>query len=452
MSFNPVFQTHACDKPIFNNELCMFCQSQSNETLVHVNEETIEKIKTTCQKHATANTGKYCMLNEVLKKKTNNNKTMMKDLYIIISVTGYLIEISQPTLERSIARLDERKSLENTPVTKQSRLSRSRLTSFDSLLCLFCQTETNDRLHNITQDSKDIELKVAFNECPSSLDIYRIRSLRAHDAMAGDLKYHQICWNKIIIQRKVEVPIIVSPRRETSLLSPTQLSFTTPCLSPKSHLNTLAALPSMELTLDTEQEVQTTLITDKNETVADANREFSVAQELVIAEIISGVEEALANKQVLNIGDVANVYKERMQIFGITDSRNDKSIRKFLKRRLQKNIPEIDFITSAEKVPQRIIVKEFGKHILHLAEKKATEDDTTEIGILKKAATILRRKALHHIKEDTSTFQGSIEASKTNCNELDTFLKWVVTGDQQLNDNMDLHAKIQSQTIASNIL
>ena len=97
-------------------------------------------------------------------------------------------------------------------------------------------------------------------------------------------------------------------------------------------------------------------------------------------------------------------------------------------------------------------LKNFVSTLLIWQKKKATEDDTTEIRILKEAATILRRKALQHIKKDPSTFQGSIEASKTNCNELNTFLKWVVTGEQLLNDNLYLHAKIQSQTITSNIL
>ena len=107
---------------------------------------------------------------------------------------------------------------------------------------------------------------------------------------------------------------------------------------------------------------------------------FSVAQKLVISEIVSGVEEALANKQVLDIGDGANIYKKRMQNSGITDSRNDESIRKFLKRRLQKNITEISFVTSAEKVPQayyRSALKKFVSTLL-----KVTEDDTTEIELL----------------------------------------------------------------------
>ena len=44
------------------------------------------------------------------------------------------------------------------------------------------------------QESKDNELKFAFEQCP-----------KAHGVMADELKYHQTCWNKIIVQRVPEV-------------------------------------------------------------------------------------------------------------------------------------------------------------------------------------------------------------------------------------------------------
>ena len=55
------------------------------------------------------------------------------------------------------------------------------------------------------QDSKDLELKTTFRECPLSLEVFKIRSLGAHDAMASELKYHQKCWIKIILNRIKEV-------------------------------------------------------------------------------------------------------------------------------------------------------------------------------------------------------------------------------------------------------
>ena len=40
-------------------------------------------------------------------------------------------------------------------------------------------------LHDIQADTKDRQLKTAFHECPVALQVYKIHSLGAVDAMAG---------------------------------------------------------------------------------------------------------------------------------------------------------------------------------------------------------------------------------------------------------------------------
>ena len=55
------------------------------------------------------------------------------------------------------------------------------------------------------QDSKDMELKLAFEDCAVALQKYVICSLVAYDAMAGDLKYHQEFWDMVIVQRVPEI-------------------------------------------------------------------------------------------------------------------------------------------------------------------------------------------------------------------------------------------------------
>ena len=62
-----------------------------------------------------------------------------------------------------------------------------------------------DRLHDIMQDSKNLEVKTEFWEFPSSLEVFKIRSLGAHDAMVSEFKCHQKCWNKIIVHRTPEI-------------------------------------------------------------------------------------------------------------------------------------------------------------------------------------------------------------------------------------------------------
>ena len=59
------------------------------------------------------------------------------------------------------------------------------------------------------------------------IEVYKIRSLGALDAMARELKYHQSCWNKIIVNRQVEV-CFSSPRSTTTMftsLTTTQTEF-----------------------------------------------------------------------------------------------------------------------------------------------------------------------------------------------------------------------------------
>ena len=63
--------------------------------------------------------------------------------------------------------------------------------AFDSNQCLFCQGMSEECLHDLMQDSKDLELKTAFSECPSSLEVFKIRSLGEDYAMLSELKHHQ---------------------------------------------------------------------------------------------------------------------------------------------------------------------------------------------------------------------------------------------------------------------
>ena len=87
-----------------------------------------------------------------------------------------------------------------------SRVTRSSLTTFNEKLCLFCQEKGNKEVHEIMQDSKDTILKQAFKECPVTLETFKIRSEKALDTRAGDLKYHATCWNKYINRRVPDFP------------------------------------------------------------------------------------------------------------------------------------------------------------------------------------------------------------------------------------------------------
>ena len=40
------------------------------------------------------------------------------------------------------------------------------------------------------------------------MEVYRIRSEKALDSRAGDLKYHSSCWNKHIMRRVPDFPVV----------------------------------------------------------------------------------------------------------------------------------------------------------------------------------------------------------------------------------------------------
>ena len=75
-----------------------------------------------------------------------------------------------------------------------------------------------------------------------------------------------------------------------------------------------------------------------------------------------------------------------------------------------------------------------------------------EVGILKNAATILRRKATDCISKNPVNFKGDVSIDEAFCPELITFTKWVLTGDRNLTNQIDLQSDIQSRTITSNMV
>ena len=89
-------------------------------------------------------------------------------------------------IKKSKKRQQDSKEIENE--APPSRKLRSSMETFDSNQCLFCQRISEERLHDIMQDSKDLELKTAFRECPSLLEVFKIRWLEVHNAMASELK------------------------------------------------------------------------------------------------------------------------------------------------------------------------------------------------------------------------------------------------------------------------
>ena len=129
------------------------------------------------------------------------------------------------------------------------------------------------------RDSKDLELKAAFRECPSSLEVFKITSLGAHNAMAPELKYHQKYWSKIIVNRILE------------LLYASTITFSTEQESLRSHISMSASSAKL-----------TSFLSPSHELLASPDS-------------VSNIWIALREKKHVNIISNKNSFKKNCNMF-----------------------------------------------------------------------------------------------------------------------------------------
>ena len=132
---------------------------------------------------------------------------------------------------REYSNLKRRKegiSNSSQPDMKKNDLTRGQALIVLLIKLFVCSAKRNEKAHDIQEDSKDKILKDAFEQRPDELCVYHIRSMvnGALDSTAGELKYHQTCWNRIIIR---PIKIMQSSQKFTM---PTQ-TFSLPAISIK---------------------------------------------------------------------------------------------------------------------------------------------------------------------------------------------------------------------------
>ena len=132
-----------------------------------------------------------------------------------------------------------------------------------------------------------------------------------YDAMAGELMSHQTCWNKIIVQRVPEV-------KHTAIGNALDLHSPNTSVVP-SDIISFDSPPSQALP----ESIFTSPVHDQtfNEPFGSPVYDSSI-QQIVISELMGGIELALHDKQVLTVRNVVEVYETRMSEFGITESRD----------------------------------------------------------------------------------------------------------------------------------
>ena len=209
MALEPAFELSKATRKSFDKTCCLFCQeivpekppAKSRGKPLKITSHDFDEFISTCADHIKYGTNKYTELHTEIKEKTGEK----------LKTEGYCFHSDcRRTFNRDKIQISRKRKAEEDLALKvveerlkPSRILRTNTGDFDFKKCLFCQENNQQTLHDISQDSKDAELKLAFE----SLQIYNIRSQAAHDAMAGELKYHNDCWRNIIYKRVAEITI-----------------------------------------------------------------------------------------------------------------------------------------------------------------------------------------------------------------------------------------------------
>ena len=431
MSLEPVFEVGNgnSDVPLpFNKTLCMFCQKAVPQKKSSVGRppkddtECYNDFVKTTKEHAKYKTGKYLQLQGEITEKTG---AMLKS-------EGYCYH-SVPcrrSFDRDKIFIERKRKAEHVEQEeirrkqmRPTRVLRTETDQFDYKKCLFCQEDKDSVLHDITQDSKDQRLKEAFEDSPLALQKFRIRSLSAHDAMAGELKYHQDCWNKHICQRLPEHPSMSSSTtihgstRDSQDLDSENVE---PVMNVDPDVNITVRRSRRQSNISVKKNSEPSLH-DSSSEESDVDSDFtcqatvnnvkgyldvdSNVKTMVMAEIISGIELALSDGQVLTVRNVVEVYQSRMKELGQNDDREYRTLRKMIVRELKK-IPDVKLDESIPKQSQRITTSNMEKLVLRLAEENCKTDD---VFMMKKVANMLNRTTLKFMREIPVNFNGSIE-------------------------------------------
>lgn len=196
MEFNPIAQIGAeskSDQPNnkLNKSLCLICDTDG-EFVKKPQITSFEKLLASAEFYQQFSDSPFGSLFQKLKNISPDSLASQGHSYHLECYKKLTNSGHQKRLLNNKRKHDE---VDSTPETAQlAPRRRSSVNLYDKSLCIFCQTNKPEQLHEVTSKNRDNQLKKAFSIAPKSTEYFRIRYNHAHDARAGDVKYHTSCW------------------------------------------------------------------------------------------------------------------------------------------------------------------------------------------------------------------------------------------------------------------
>ena len=407
--FKPCLEIPKKQTKKFDSSLCIICQTevkkpkrgQPQKKEASSFQVFIDVVKILEESGDT----RYHNLYDVIKNKTCNDLEREEFCYHSVPCRRDFQRIHS-NQKRKTSEAPSQSSKTSNKASNPTKVSRRGTVSFDKNLCLFCQLHLEDeQIINLCQDSRDQSLKEAFDECPVSLVLYKIRTSHAFDGMAGDIKYHHSCWRDKIDKRVPEVQIQV----------PSQpVSYSSLPLGPiVMNVNELDIDREDETTISTrtldlsDMELRNGRVVITNNERLAAESPSDVLKEVIFAEIVEATKVELMRGRALTLNNIVEIYKTKTDDYGAFDTRNDAAIRIEIKRMLDKRICNkmkgVEFITaSGSRQSQRLVTNDIKAFAQKYAEENHSLSSNAEVEILTKACKILRKRTLEFRKMNTS--------------------------------------------------
>lgn len=352
-----------------NFELCIICQTQTDEELVEKpvsHQKLFDAIEERSHYGDVKLTEVWSYLKGFSFEELEKCVSWHRKCYQETTHSG-MIKRAKERYERELSGRNEarRKSCDLLSLEAKQPLTRSKTSPYNRDVCFFCDGVGGYRqpLHTVSTSTAGSSLDAAIKkEGDEKLHVKLSTSVDSKDAHAIDIKYHKNCWTK--------------------------------------HVTNVLRKPSATSQIEQASEVAAKI------------------------EFVTMTEMALKSGKVMNMSQLQAAFDTISQENNV---KGKSCSRKTIKKLIQAEVEGVEFHKSKRvNESERVSIKESRDVAIQLSET-VDEDCTSNMKILYDAAVLLR-KSINKCKK--WVFTGSLETiSKDNCpEELYCFYRWIIQG------------------------